>query len=103
MTPARDIAETGRLADRIAAVVASCPQVTGLAGGPIATYLPGRVVQGVAVGEDQVRIAVVAAYGPPMAEVADQVRAAVRSVAPKLRIDVMIEDLRVPGGATEGR
>ncbi|MFB9838670.1 hypothetical protein [Actinoallomurus acaciae] len=93
--------QAARLAERIAAAVADCPSVARLAAGPIATYLPGRTVPGVAVREDRVRIAVVAAFGPPMAEVAEQVRAAARKVVPDLPIDVAIEDVEVPA-ATVG-
>ncbi|MFL6055798.1 MAG: hypothetical protein ACJ72W_23285 [Actinoallomurus sp.] len=99
MTFFGDTAETGRLADRIAAAVSACPSVARLADGPVATYLPGRAVQGVAVGECEVRIAVVAIYGRPLAEVADQVREAVQRVTPHQRIDVAIDDMEIPGAA----
>lgn len=96
-----NLSQAGRLAERIAAAVAGCPSVVRLAAGPAATYLPGRTVPGVAVREDQVRIAVVAAFGPPIADVAEEVRAAVRQVVPNLPIDVVIEDIEVPGAAVE--
>ncbi len=85
--------EAGRLADRIALAVTACPSVVRLAAGPVATYLPGRAVRGVAVREGDVRIAIVARYGPPLARVADEVRAAARLTAPGLRVDVLIEDI----------
>jgi hypothetical protein len=84
---------TAALADRISAAVADCPLVARLADGPIATYLPDHVVRGVAVRDDHVRIAVVAAYGPPLAEVVRQVRAAARRWAPERRIDVEVLDI----------
>lgn len=96
-----NLSQAGRLAERIAAAVAGCPSVVRLAAGPAATYLPGRTVPGVTVREDQVRIAVVAAFGPPIADVAEEVRAAVRQVVPNLPIDVVIEDIEVPGAAVE--
>ncbi|GAA0338942.1 hypothetical protein NE235_27605 [Actinoallomurus spadix] len=89
--------EAGSLADRISAAVAACPLVARLAEGPIGTYLPGRSVRGVAVGDGEVRVAVVARYGRPLAEVADQVRAAARSVVPEWRVDVAIDDIEIPG------
>ncbi|WP_329244829.1 hypothetical protein OG417_48515 [Actinoallomurus sp. NBC_01490] len=89
----------GRLAERIATAVADRPSVSRLAAGPVATYLPGRTVRGVAVREDRVRIAVVAVYGPPIAEVVEQVRTAAREIVPDLPIDVTIEDIEVPGAA----
>lgn len=96
-----NLSQAGRLAERIAAAVAGCPSVVRLAAGPAATYLPGRTVPGVAVREDEVRVAVVAAFGPPIADVAEEVRAAVRQVVPNLPIDVVIEDIEVPGAAVE--
>jgi hypothetical protein len=61
----RDTAQAGLLADRIAAAVAGCPAVAALADGPVATYLPGRTVPGVAVRDNLVVVAVVARHGPP--------------------------------------
>lgn len=98
-----NLSQAGRLAEQIGAAVADRPSVARLAAGPAATYLPGRTVPGVVVGEDRVRIAVVAAYGPPIPEIAEQVRAAAREIAPDLPIDVTIEDIEVPGAAVEPR
>jgi hypothetical protein len=92
----RSMAETALLADRIAGAVTGCPLVARLAGGFTATYLPGRTVPGVAVREDGVRIAVVAIYGPPLADIVDQVRTAASRRAPGLRVDVTIDDLELP-------
>lgn len=94
-----NLSQAGRLAERIAAAVADCPSVARLATGPAATYLPGRIVPGVAVREDRVWIAVVAAFGPPIAAVAEEVRAAARPVVPDLPIDVAIEDIELPDAA----
>ena len=84
------------VADRIAAAVAACPLVAALADGPVATYLPGRIVPGVAIREQVVVIAVIACYGP-LADVGCQVRAAASSVEPGFAIEVRIEDLQLPG------
>ncbi len=92
----RDTAEAGLLADRIAAAVAGCPAVAALADGPVGTYLPGRTVPGVAVRDDLVVVAVVARLGRPLAEAADEVRAAVAGVAPGLAVDVYIDDIQLP-------
>jgi len=93
----RDTAEAGLLADRIAAAVAGCGAVAALADGPVATYLPGRTVPGVAVRDDLVVVvAVVARLGRPLAEAAGQVRAAVAGVAPGLAVDVYIDDIQLP-------
>jgi len=84
------------IVDRVAKAVAGCPGVARLAAGPVGTYLPHRVVPGVAVGESSVRVAVVAWYGPSLGEVARRVQAAARDAAPGRRVDVMIEDIEVP-------
>lgn len=96
----RDSGEAGLLADRIAAVVTTCPGVAGLAAGPVATYLPGRVVAGVAVRDTgpqgSVEVAVIARLGLPLTQIAAQVRAAVQPLAPGLRLDVRIDDIALP-------
>jgi hypothetical protein len=84
------------LADRIAAAVIRCPDVAGLTqvpGMPVATYLPGRTVSGVAVRSAEVEICVVARYGPPLSQVAAQVRRAVEPLVPGRVVDVVIGDI----------
>lgn len=94
----RDADRVGLLADRIAETVAGCPAVAALADGPLGTYLPGRIVRGVAVHDAGVRIAVIARYGPPLTEVAAQVRSAVAPLMPgDSRLDVQIDDIRIHG------
>jgi hypothetical protein len=96
--------EVAELADRIAAIVSKCPDVAGLTqnpGFPVATYLPGRTVSGVAVRPAEVEICVVARYGPPLAEVAAQVRQAVEPVVPGRVVDVVIGDITSPGARLE--
>lgn len=91
--------EVAELADRIAATVTSCPDVAGLTqnpGVPVATYLPGRTVSGVAVRPAEVEICVVARYGPPLAQVAAEVRQAVEQLAPGRLVDVVIGDITSP-------
>src|SRR2546430_754488 len=92
--------EVAALADRIAATVTSCPDVAGLTqnpGAPVATYLPGRTVSGVAVRPAEVEIGVVPRYGPPLARVAAQVRLAVEPLVPGRAVDVVIGDIAPPG------
>jgi uncharacterized alkaline shock family protein YloU len=89
-----------RLADAVAAAVQGCSAVARLVAGPVATYLPGRLVRGVAVRGGEVRVAVVARYGPPLPRVAADVRAAVRQVDPGLRVEVMIEDIDLRASGT---
>jgi hypothetical protein len=102
-TPAgRDIAATEQRATRIARAVTRCPDVARLSPGPAATYLPHRTIPGVVLAEGVARVAVVARYGRPLPEVADEVRAAVRQAVPDLRVDVLIEDVDVDIGAPDG-
>ena len=87
------------LADRIAAAVTGCPDVAGLTqtpGIPVATYLPGRTVAGVAVRPAEVEICVAARYGPPLPQVAAQVRQAVEPLVPGRVVDVVIADITSP-------
>jgi hypothetical protein len=96
--------QVAELADRIAAAVTRCPDVAGLTqnpGVPVATYLPGRTVSGVAVRPAEVEICVVAYYGPPLVRVAAQVRQAVEPLAPGRVVDVVIGDIAPPRAAPE--
>jgi hypothetical protein len=96
--------EVAKLADRIAATVIRCPDVAGLTqnpGIPVATYLPGRTVSGVAVRPTEVEICVVARYGPPLAQVAAQVRQAVEPLAEGRVVDVVIGDITPPPARPE--
>ena len=88
--------QVGELADRIAAAVTKCPSVAGLGqvpGIPVATYLPGRTVNGVAVRAGEVEVCVVARFGMPLPEVAAQIREAVAPLAPGRVVDVVIADI----------
>ena len=98
-------AEATELADQIVAAVTSCPGVAGLTqtpGIPVATYLPGRTVTGVAVRAGEVEVCVVARYGPPLPQIAEQVRQAVAPVAPDRVVDVVIADIALPGAERGG-
>lgn len=90
----------GSDADRIAAAVLACPAVAALHGGrfgEIATYLPGRRVAGVRVTDRSVEVHVVGRYPAPVAEIADQVRAALRPLVGPDRVDVVVGDYAAPG------
>ena len=85
-------------ADAIVAAVTACPAVASLHGGGLrrtATYLPGRLVEGVHVDDDRVRVSVVAVQGIPVAQVAEQVRAAVAPLVPGRAVDVHVADVQV--------
>ena len=92
------------LADRIAAAVTRCPDVAGLTqipGRPVATYLPGRTVSGVAVRPAEVEVCVVARYGLPLPLVAAHVRQAVEPLVPGRVVDVVIADITAPQARPE--
>ena len=100
----RTLEGVAELADRIAAAVTGCPEVAGLAqtpGRPVATYLPGRTVSGVAVRPTEVEISVVACYGPPLPQVAAHVRQSVEPLVPGRVVDVVIADITSPGGVPQ--
>jgi len=83
-------------ADAVAAAVGACPEVAGLSGGPfgeVATYLPGRRVEGVRVSSDRVEVHVVAWYGVPLRQIADRVRRTVAPVVAGRAVDVSFEDI----------
>ncbi|WP_283137216.1 hypothetical protein [Rhizohabitans arisaemae] len=88
---------TGEVAGLIAERVTTCPDVVGLSGGPygtVATYLPGEMVSGVAVRDDEVEIHIVARYGRPLAEIAESVRGAVADLTGDLPVNVTVDDVR---------
>jgi uncharacterized alkaline shock family protein YloU len=104
MTGRDDPAEVAELADRIVRAVTGCAAVAGLTGapgGPVATYLPGRTVSGVAVRTGEVEVCVVARYGPPLPQVAEQVRQAVAPLVPDRVVNVVIGDIDVAEAAEE--
>jgi hypothetical protein len=100
----RTLDGVAELADRIVAAVTRCPDVAGLTqipGMPVATYLPGRSVSGVAVRPAEVEICLVARYGPPLPQVAGQVRQAVEPLVPGRVVDVVIADITSPQARPE--
>jgi len=82
-------------ADAIATLVLAVPGVAGLHPGrfgEVATYLPGRRVTGVKLGEDRVEVHVVVAYDEPIRVLAQQIHAAVAAVV-TVPVQVFVEDL----------
>lgn len=90
----------------VAAAALGCPLIANLTGGrfgEVATYLPGRRVQGVRAVEGELEIHVVARWDVPLPEVADAVRAAVAPHAGDMPVSVFVDDIEVPGvEATDG-
>ncbi|MGY5884647.1 hypothetical protein [Modestobacter lacusdianchii] len=88
-----------QLADAIAAAAVRCPAVASLSSGglrPVATYLPGRRVDGVRVDSGRVLVSVVAVQGVPIIVIADQVRQAVGPIVGGQLVDVHVADVQLP-------
>ncbi len=90
--------DSGQLADAVAAAVRAHPAVADLDGGPfgtIASYLPGRRVVGVRVGEsgEPVEVSVVARLGTPLPQLATELRRVITAVTGSRAIDVTINDV----------
>lgn len=82
-------------ADVVAAAVLAVPGVTALhAGGfgEVATYLPGRRVTGVRLGEQDVEVHVVLELGAPILDVAHRIRERVSEIV-RRPVQVFVEDL----------
>jgi len=105
-TPAVDAALPGLepavdTADEVAALVLSVPGVAGLhAGrfGEVATYLPGRRVTGVKLGEEVAEVHVVLRFDAPLRTVAQQIHAVLATVV-TVPVQVFVEDLAAPDAA----
>lgn len=90
--------------DRIADAVTALPAVARLHGGrfgEVATYLPGRRVTGVQVGEERIAIHVVGRLGVPVPRLVAGIRAAVAPLVRGLPVDVVVEDLAADGESTD--
>jgi len=88
-------------AELVAQAVERVPTVArlsaGSAGAEVATYLPGRRVRGVRVADDAVQVHVVARWPAVLPEVGDAVRAAAAPLVGGRAVEVVIDDLDVPG------
>lgn len=85
--------------EAVAAAALGCPAIATLSGGlfgEVATYLPGRRVQGVREADGTLEVHVVAKWGRPLPEVADAVRAAVAPYADGRPVSVFVDDIEVP-------
>ncbi len=88
----------GQLADAVAAAVRAHPAVADLDGGPfgaIASYLPGRRVVGVQVGEpdEPVTVSIVARLGMPLPQLATELRRMIIAVTGARVIDLTVNDV----------
>ena len=88
-------------AERVASAVERVPTVArlsaGSTGAEVATYLPGRRVRGVRVGDGTVEVHVVARWPAVLPEVGAAVRAAAAPLVGGRAVEVVIDDLDVPG------
>jgi hypothetical protein len=88
--------------DAVAAIVRGCAGVSALDSGPfgeVASYLPGRIVPGVAVDDSRIRVQVRSEWGVPATDVAAQITAAVAHLAGPRPVDVTIADIDDPPAA----
>jgi uncharacterized alkaline shock family protein YloU len=91
----RVIDAVAHTADEVAALVLSVPGVIRLHGGVVgeaATYLPGRRVTGIKLGDDRVEVHVVVANGTPIRDTAQQIHTAVAAVV-AAPVHVFVEDV----------
>lgn len=93
----------GPLSQRVADAVLAHPDVVRLSGGTfgaIATYLPGRRLVGVVLGEGEepTRIGVVLRLGAPVHATAAALRRLVAAETGARRVDVVVADVEPGGG-----
>ncbi|MEJ2886887.1 hypothetical protein [Actinomycetospora aeridis] len=91
----------GPLPERIAEALLAHPAVAALSGGPfgtLATYLPGRRLPGIVLGDggEPDRIAVVLYYGAPVGATSDELRRIVAAASGNRRVDVTVADVEMP-------
>jgi hypothetical protein len=88
-------------AERVAQAVERVPTVARLSAGSmgaeVATYLPGRRVRGVRVDDATVEVHVVARWPAILPEVGDAVRAAAAPLVGGRAVEVVVDDIDVPG------
>ena len=85
--------------DAVAAAVTGCEGVAALDGGPfgeVASYLPGRRVTGVVVGDGRVTVQVRSRWGVPAPDLAAVITAVLAPLTGHRPVDVMIADIDDP-------
>ena len=92
---------TAELAERVAAAVRAHPAVARLDGGAfgaVATYLPGRKLVGVRIGEgdEPVEVAVVLHPDRPIPDVVRALRRDVSRLCGGAAVDITVADLALP-------
>ena len=92
--------------DAVAAAVRVCPGVSGLDGGqfsPVASYLPGRIVEGVEVSGGRVTVQIRAQWAVPVPELAARITRALAPLIGDRPVDVVISDIDDPAVAPPSR
>jgi hypothetical protein len=92
--------------DAVAAAVQGCTGVAALDGGPfgqVASYLPGRKVTGVVVGDGRVTVQVRSRWGVPAPDLAALIAAVVAPLTGHRPVDVVIADIDDPPGTPSFR
>jgi hypothetical protein len=94
------VSEPQRAATVLAAAVLAHPGVARLDGGPfgtIASYLPGRRIDGIriGVGDEPVELAVVARLDIPLPRLAEELAAIVRGICGPVAVDVTFSDVQL--------
>jgi hypothetical protein len=94
-------AEPTALAERVAAVVTAHPAVAGLHGGlfgAVATYLPGRRLTGVRIGDgaEPVELGVVLYLDHPFPDVVRNLRREVSGICGGAAVDITVADVALP-------
>ena len=92
--------------DAVVAAVRGCAGVSGLDGGQfgeVASYLPGRKVQGVVVSGGRVRVQIRSQWAVPAPELAALIRAVLVPLTGHRPVDVVIADIDDPASAPPPR
>jgi hypothetical protein len=86
--------------DAVAAAVRGCAGVAGLDGGQfgeVASYLPGRKVEGIVVSGGRVTVQIRSQWAVPVPELAALIRAVLVPLTGHRPVDVVIADIDPPG------
>ena len=103
MTPEPDVSSQApptETADAVRTAVLAVPGVVGLHGGAfgeVATYFPGRTVEGVRVRPEGTAVHLVLAWNAPAQATAALVREAVMSIT-HTPVDIVVADVAEPPG-----
>jgi hypothetical protein len=101
-TAARSAVIDGIDVDAVAAAVRACSGVSGLDGGPfsgVASYLPGRKVEGIVVRDGRVIVQVRSRWAVPAPELAAVITAMLAPLTGNRPVDLVIADIDDPPGA----